>query len=210
MAKLLSALVLVVASVGCARLPYTTRVVHEDQRVRVSIQQEVEPAAYTHPVHLNPDALKRILASFSIRKKTSLPLRWFAEEKPPQPLFREEELQVLGSILSAALAQVGPTQRVAFEVLLPGFNPAAARDVTAGWIAARDPYLHLTIDYFHVQRPVRQGDQYDPNYPLVPEPPGAYLLNFEPRRFWGIDPSSGEWGLDYRGFLESPEAAPVR
>ncbi|MCE3224327.1 MAG: uncharacterized protein K0S58_2507 [Nitrospira sp.] len=40
------------AMTGCARLPYTTRMVHEDERVVVTAQQEVEPRMYTHPVQL--------------------------------------------------------------------------------------------------------------------------------------------------------------
>ncbi len=199
-----------VGLIGCARLPYTTQVVHEDPRVKVFIQQEVEPAMYTHPVRLSPQALKTILAGFSVREKTSLPLRWFAEEKPPQPLFHEDEVRVLAPHLAAALEQAGPTQRVAFQVFMPGFNPAVARATTAGWIAVRDPYWHLTIDHFHVQVPVRQADQYDPNYPLVPEPPKPYLLNFAPGRFWTTDPASGDRVLEYKQFLESPEASPSR
>ncbi|MEW6248082.1 MAG: hypothetical protein AB1555_15405 [Nitrospirota bacterium] len=198
------------AAAGCARLPYTTQVVQEDQRVLVAIQREVVPVSYTHPVKLSAQEIRSILKGFSIREKKALPLRWFAEEKPPQPLFREDELNVLVSHLSVALEKVGPSDRVAFSVFAPGFNPAVARDTTSGWIAVRDPYWHLTIDHFHVQIPTRKSDQYDPNYPLVPPVPGNYLLMFEPGRFWVTDPARGVRAVDYREFLKSAESLPAR
>ena len=41
---------------GCARLPYTKTVVHEDQRVAVRLQAEVSPAGYSHPVEIEMPA----------------------------------------------------------------------------------------------------------------------------------------------------------
>ena len=72
---------------GCARLPYTTAVLHEDQRVRVTLQKEVEPAGYTHPVQLSAAEVASLLRGFSIRERQRLPLRWFAEEVPPRPVW---------------------------------------------------------------------------------------------------------------------------
>src|SRR4029077_16286192 len=46
--------VLVLIGLGCARLPYTTTVVHEDQRVSVMLQREITPPGYTHPVQIVP------------------------------------------------------------------------------------------------------------------------------------------------------------
>ncbi len=198
------------AAAGCARLPYTTQVVQEDQRVLVAIQREVEPVSYTHPVKLSAQELRSILKGFSIRGKKTLPLRWFAEEKPPQPLFREDELNVLVPHLSVALEKVGPSDRVAFSLFAPGFNPAVARDTTSGWIAVRDPYWYLTIDHFHVQLPIQKSDWYDPNYPLVPAAPGDYLLTFEPGRFWVMDPATKARAVDYRAFLKSAESVPAQ
>lgn len=201
---------IVLAASGCARLPYTTQVVRDDQRVLVVIQREVKLVSYTHPVKLSEQEIRSILKGFSIREKKALPLRWFAEEKPPQPLFREDELNVLVPHLSVALEKAGPSDRIAFSVFAPGFNPAVARETTSGWIALRDPYWHLVIDHFHVQLSTRKSDPYDPNYPLVPAPPGDYLLMFEPGRFWVIDPATGARAVDYREFLKSAESSPSR
>jgi hypothetical protein len=190
---------------GCARLPYTTAVLHEDQRVRVTLQREVEPAGYTHPVQLSAAEVASLLRGFSIREQQRLPLRWFAEEIPPKPLFREDEVQALAPPLAEALQKVGPEERVHFELLAPGFNPRYRKDTNAGWVAVRDPYLYLTMEYFHTQIPVRKSDQYDYNYPTPPPPPKDYLLYFEPGRFW-VTNGKGKRAVDFRPFLQSAEA----
>ena len=151
----MSVAVLVLLGLGCARMPYTTTVVHEDRRVAVMLQREIRPAGYAHPVQITPQQVSAILRGFSLREQQRLPLRWFAEETPPNKIFREDELQVLAPQLADALQKVGPEERVYFELFAPGMNPQYRRDVIGGWVAVQDQLLHLTIDYFHVQQPVR-------------------------------------------------------
>ncbi|MCE9534798.1 MAG: hypothetical protein K8R65_00090, partial [Nitrospirae bacterium] len=62
------AALLVVISLGCARIPYTTTVVHEDQRVAVMLQREIVPAGYGHPVQITPEQIIAILRGFSLRE----------------------------------------------------------------------------------------------------------------------------------------------
>lgn len=123
----------------------------------------------------------------------------------PSPLFREDELQALAPHLAQGLQQVGPDERAHFEIRGPGFNPEYGRDTTAGWVTVRDPYLYLTIEYFHTQLPVRKSDNYDYNYPLPPPTPKDYILYFEPGRFWGADDKQTR-AVAYRQFLKSGEA----
>ncbi len=138
---------------GCARMPYTTKTVHDDERVVVNVQQEVEPKAYTHPIQLTSAEVTAILKGFSIREQQRLPLRWFAEELPPKPMLRHDELEALAPHLADALEQLGANDRAHFEVRGPGNNPRYGRDTVAGWMAVRDPYLYLKIEYFHNQIP---------------------------------------------------------
>src|SRR5690348_15740631 len=84
--------VMISAAAGCARMPYTTKTVHEDFRVAVDVQHETTPARYSHPVQLTAEQIAAILRNFSLREEQRLPLRWFAEEAAPKPIFREEEL----------------------------------------------------------------------------------------------------------------------
>ncbi|HPV83276.1 MAG TPA: hypothetical protein PK866_09125 [Nitrospira sp.] len=198
-------LVWALAATGCARLPYTTKTIHEDQRVVVAVQRDVQPQTYSHPAQLKSAELTSLLRGFSIREQQRLPLRWFAEEQPPKPLFREDDLHALAPYLAQGFQQVGPNDRVHFEVRNPGFNPVYGRDTIAGWVAVRDPYLYLTIEYFHTQIPVRKSDDYDSNYPLPPPTPKEYILYFEPGRFYATDEKRVP-AVEFRQFLKSGEA----
>lgn len=201
---LLAGVALISLSASCARLPYTTTTVHEDARVVVTLQREVDSPNYSHPAQLGQAELTEILQGFSFRPKQRMPLRWFAEEHPPKPVFRQDELDMLTGKLAAGLQAVGPDERVHFELRGPGFNPNVLRDVVGGWVAIRGPYLYLTLEYVHVQIPTRKSDLYDYNYPTPPPPPADYLLYFEPGRFWAPD-QRGVQALEYRAFLKAPK-----
>ncbi|MDH4186398.1 MAG: hypothetical protein OEV08_05325 [Nitrospira sp.] len=197
---------IVINTGGCARLPYTTTLVHEDLLVEVKLQQEVTSAGYTHPARLTAEEVASILKGFSLRPQKNVPVRWFGEEAPPKPVFREDEILTLSSWLAAGLLAANAEERVHFALFAPGMNPSNERDVTAGWVAIREPYFYITVEYFHAQVPLRKSDQYDYNYPTPPPLGGSYLLYFEPGRFWLSDPN-GERGLEYRKFLTT---APLR
>jgi len=196
-------LFLSIAAGGCARLPYTTQVVQEDRRVFVALQREPKPASYSHPVQLQAQELTALLAGFSFREKQRLPLRWFAEEVPPKQIFRSDELQAVVLPIMEALQKAAPDERVYFQVLAPGMNPAYERDTTAGWIAVREPYFHLTLEHFHAQFPVRKSEQWDLRYPALPPEPGNFLLYFEPGRFWETDPVTNRPSVQFREFLKA-------
>ncbi|HKT33619.1 MAG TPA: hypothetical protein VJR03_02225 [Nitrospira sp.] len=201
-------LVMISAAAGCARMPYTTKTVHEDFRVAVAVQHEVSPARYSHPVQLTADQVAAILRNFSLREEQRLPLRWFAEEEQPKPVFREEELVWVSPYLVEALAKAGPEERAHFQLFAPGMNRAQTRNVTAGWVAVREPYLYLTIEYFHTEIPTRHSDTYYPNDPLMPPKPKTYLLFFEPGRFWVTD-QTGTRALQFHDFLKVAPVNPL-
>lgn len=192
---------------GCARLPTTTRVVHEDARVAVRLQREVAPPAYGHPVRLTPAEVAAVLRGISLRREMQLPFRWFEQELPPLKAFREDELSILASPLAEALALSGPEERVYFELHAPGKNPRYAQDLTAGWIAVRGAYFHIAVEYFHSQQPVGRFSPYDYNYPTPRSTPESYVLYFEPGRFWVIDDALHRRAVDLRPFLRSVSGA---
>ena len=199
---LLALLVAYIALGGCARLPYTTKVLHQDQRVVVSAQEELDRPGYTHPMQLTAAEVASILRGLSAREQQRLPLRWFAEEVPPKAVFRADEVEALAPYVADALTKIGPDERVHFELIGPGFNPSVRKDVLSGWVAVRDPYLYFTLEYFHTQIPTRKSDLYDYNYPTPPPLPKDYLLYFEPGRFWVTD-QNGRRAVEYRSFLKS-------
>ncbi len=191
------------AEAGCARLPYVTTTVHEDARVAVTLQREMATVQYSHPATLEVSQVAGVLRGLSLREQPRLPLRWFAEETPPNTVFRDDELQVLAPWVARALSRAKDDERVAFQVFAPGFNPRYARDVTAGWVALRGQYLHVTIEQFHTQQPIRSSDAYDYNYPTPPSPPKSYLLYFEPGRVYVTDPATGTRAVDLHEFLKA-------
>ena len=195
------------ASAACARLPYTTTVVHEDRRAVVILQRDPDAKAYTHPVRLQPEELTAVLNGFSFREKQRLPLRWFAEEVPPKKIFRSDEMQTIVPFLVEGLEKAKPDERVYFQVLAPGMNPASERDTTAGWIAVREPFLHLELEHYHAQFPIRKSEQWDLRYPATPPEPKTFLLYFEPGRFWETDPVTNRQAVQLREFLKT--AIPV-
>jgi hypothetical protein len=187
---------------GCARLPYTTKTLHQDRRVVINAQEELDRPGYTHPATLSPSEVAAILAGLSAREQQRLPLRWFAEEVPPKAIFRADEIEVLAPYVAEALTKVGPDERVRFEVIAPGLNPSMSKDSLGGWVAVRDPYFYFTLEYFHTQVPIRTTDLYDYNYPTPPPLAKDYLVYFEPGRFWVAD-QKGQRGVNYRAFLQS-------
>ncbi len=196
-------LVSVVLASGCARLPVTTKVVREDARVVVKLQQEVDRTTYSHPVQLSTQAVTTILKGFSLREGKSLPLRWFQEDAPPIPVFRDDELEALVPSLVEALQGAKTNERIAFELIAPGNDPREEHDVTAGWLAIRDPYFHLTIEFHHAQLPAHKSMTYERYYPTPPPAPKSFVMYFEPGRYWVLDKTSGDRAVDFRGFLQS-------
>jgi hypothetical protein len=157
-------------------------------------------------MELRSDELASVLAGFSFREKQRLPLRWFAEEVPPKPMLRSDELQALVPFLVEAFKKAAPDERVYFQVLAPGMNPAYDLDTTGGWLFFREPYLHLGLEHYHAQFPVRKEEQWDLRYPSLPPEAGKYLLYFEPGRFWVTDPVTDEQAVQLRDFLKSAVA----
>ncbi len=194
---------LVVASTACARLPYTTRVIADDPRVAVMLQRDIDATGYSHPAQIGAAGLSAVLRGVSLREQVRLPLRWYAEELPPKAVFREDEIAILAPRLADGLAVAAGGERVYFELRAPGMNPRYDRDVTAGWMAVREPYLHIVIEYFHAQQPLTRSSPYDYNYPTPRSAPGSYVLYFEPGHFWVRDPKTDRRAVEFRAFLQS-------
>lgn len=187
---------------SCARLPETTRVLHEDDRVVVKLETDLDvpPGTRNEQSTLSREQLTDLLRGFSVRAESQVPIRLLAED-PPRKLFRETELDALVAVLREALQEVGLRERVHFEVLSPGRNPRYWRDVTGGWIKVRDQYFHLHVDYFHVEQPVRKADAYYVTYPTPWTPDQPYSISFEPERAYVIDPFLDEYAVDLNLFV---------
>ncbi|MGE3152204.1 MAG: hypothetical protein AB7G48_16880 [Nitrospiraceae bacterium] len=201
----MAAAMIAVAAAGCARVPYTTQTIYEGPRVVVTAQRTIDEPSFTHPVTLTSDEVAALLKGFSLRVQQRLPLRWFTEEAPPIPVFREDEIELVAPYLVEAFQRIGPDERAHFALLGPGNNPEYGRDLLSGWVAVREPYLYLTVEQYHTQVPVRKADLYYRNYPTPPPPAKDYILYFDPGRFWVTDPKEIR-AVELRKFLQSGEA----
>lgn len=188
---------------GCAELPETTTVLQEDDRIMVSLETDPDAPSRTHTsqTDLSTEQLTALLRGYSVRPLSRVPIQALTDNKPPRKLFRETELDALVPPLRDALLKVGFRERVRFEVLSPGRNPRYWRDVTGGRLKVRDHYLHLSVDYFHVEQPVRKTDAYDRNHPTPWTPEQPYSVYFEPERFYVIDPALDESAVDLDMFI---------
>jgi hypothetical protein len=191
---------------GCARLPETTRVLYDSDRVVVKLETDLNAPsrAQTSPTEISNEQLTSLLRGFSVlHAESRVPIRLLGDDAPPRKLFRETELDALVPALREALLKVGVHERVRFEVLSPGRNPRYWRDVTGGWVKVHDHYFHLRVDYFHVEQPVRKADAYYRNYPTPWTPDQAYLISFEPGRAYVTDPLFDEYAVDLDLFARS-------
>lgn len=196
-----STILLVVAEIvglSCARLPETTRVLYDDDRVVVRFETDFDAPerTYSRKTELSAEELNKLLRGYAVGPRSRVPLQAFGDTAPPRKLFRESELNALVPPLRDALQQVGYHERVRFELFSPGRNPRYWRDVTGGWIKVRDHYFHLVVDYFHVEQPVRKTDAYDHYYPSPWTPERRYTVYFDPERLYVIDPRLDEYAVD--------------
>lgn len=191
------------AGSGCARLPETTRVLHDDDRVVIKLETNFDTPAgtYTSPTDISNEQLTALLRGYIVHDESRMPIPTLTGDAPPRKLFREMDLTALAPALREALQKVGFRERVRFELLTPGRNPRYWREVTGGWIRVRDHYLHLHVNYFQVEQPIRKMDAYDRNYPTPWTPDKAYSVDFEPARAYVTDPILNEYAVDLNLFI---------
>lgn len=159
------------------------------------------PYAQSTQADIPAEQLGKLLRGFSVRHKSSIPVRFVGDERPPRKFLREREIEALVPILQEALQKVNPEERIRFEVLSPGRNPRYWVEVTGGWIKVRNRYFHLEVNYFHVEQPIRRSDAYDPKYPTPWTPERNYVVYFEPQNLFIVDPQLNESAVDLHQFL---------
>jgi hypothetical protein len=197
-------LVLCLLVVGCARSPVPVQVVHEDDRLLVRIERVAQDGTYSHPLALKADEVAMVLKGLSVREQPGAwPLRLFGKASGPERLFREDDVQVVAASLAEGLRAAKPGERVAFALYSPGKNPQYERVVTSGWIAVRDPYLHVGVEYVRSLQPRSTSRSYYPFYQELPPAPPPYDVLFEPQQFWVTDQADGQSAVQFRDLLRA-------
>ena len=191
-------------AVGCARLPVPMQVIHEDQRLLVSVERVGKAEGYTHPITLSAQDVAAVLTGFSSRERPATGLlRWFGKPAAPEPVFLKGDIQALAPYLAEGLRAALPDERVTFALYGEGKNPNVERVVTSGWIAVRDPFLHLAVDSLRSLQPRTEARGYYPFYPDLPPASPAYDVYFQPTTFWQQDPADGTSAVHVRDYLRS-------
>jgi hypothetical protein len=191
-------------AIGCARLPVPVQVIHEDQSLVIRTERVAKDESYTHPISLKAADVAKLLKGMSWRERPSTwPLRLFGKTAAPERLLSDEELQALAPYLVEGLQAAKPNERVAFALYEPGLNPTYERIVTSGWIAVRDPFFHLALDYVRSLQPQSPTHSYYPFYPEMPPAPPPYEVFFEPQQFWMKDPADGTRAVQLRDYLRT-------
>lgn len=191
-------------AIGCARLPVPVQVIHEDRRLVIRTERVAKDEGYTHPISLKAVDVARVLKGMSSRERPSTwPLRLFGKTATPERLLRDEELQALAPYLVEGLQAAKPNERVAFALYEPGLNPIYERIVTSGWIAVRDPFFHVALDYVGSLQPQSPTRSYYPFYPEIPPAPPSYEVFFEPQQYWMKDPIDGTPAVQFRDYLRT-------
>lgn len=190
--------------VACARLPAPVQVIREDDRLLVRTERVGQERNYTHPIALKPDDIAAVLKGLSARERPGAwPLRLFGKPAGVERVFREDDVQAIASSLADALRAAKSNERVAFALYLPGMNPQYERVVTSGWIAVRDPYLHVGVAYVRSLQPRSMSRSYYPFYQELPPAPPPYDLFFEPQQFWVTDPADDQPAVQFRDLLRA-------
>ncbi len=188
----------------CARFPVPVESIHEDDQLVVTIEQLVKGERYTHPIVLNADDVAAVLEGVSVLEQpASWPLRLFNTTTGPERLFRRDDLRALASSLAEGLRRANPNERISFAIYEQGNNPAAERVVTSGWVAIRDPFFHVGIEYFRDLQPQRSTRSYYPFYQDLPSAPISYRLFLEPKQFLVADPADGIPAIHFRDYLRA-------
>jgi hypothetical protein len=191
-------------AIGCARLPVPIQVIHEDQGLAIRIEQVAKDEGYTHPISFQAADIAKVLKGLSAREQPSAwPLRLFGKTATSERLFRDEEFQALAPYIVEGLRMANPNERIAFALYEPGLNPTYERIVTSGWIAVRDPFFHISLDYVRNLQPQSLTHGYLPFYPEVPPAPPKYDVFFEPQQFWVKDPADGAAAVQFREYLHA-------
>jgi hypothetical protein len=171
-------------AVGCAipQVPYRT--VYEDPvnfvrlELDTAVLPEWPPSAHSHPATISEQDMARILKSLLVQENRIKLQKWIQGEAPRVPAFKEEEIALLASKLSEALAQAQPNERVTYYLSRP--QTSIKRVITTGGLYVRGTELHFLLGNWQIVYGIpAYGMIYDRRYPMSPTAPKGFNLFYE-------------------------------
>ncbi len=163
---------------GCASPPFYSYLVYENPtsfvRLEVSSWADTDlPQTWNaHPVTLSRRQMREALRGLRVREHRAAPIIWVSGMAEMEPLFREEEIELLLPSLLEGLELAVPQELVTFYVSHP-IN-ATKREVTSGGLYVTEGQLHIILSNYRVVYEVPPaGLIYDRRYPLFSLSPSA-------------------------------------
>jgi hypothetical protein len=170
---------------GCAIPQVPSRIVYEDpvNYVRLETDKNVLPewpqSHFSHPASVGKGELRAILSGLKVQEHRIPLQRWLQGEAPLEPVFTDEEVALLSSEMSDALAQAQYNERVTFYLSEP--LTFARRMITSGGLYLKGTDLHLLLGNWRIIYGIpTYGMIYDRRYPMRPTAAKGFDLFFEP------------------------------
>lgn len=178
---------------GCATAPPAPqKVIYESGLNQVRLEKDPDSTSNTHPNTLTPTEVGTLLRNIRAWEKRNVIHRLFSGEADRTRAFRNEEIALLAPILSKALAQAAPDQRVYFHI--SHATEQGDEETTTGWLVVRDPILILSLSEVHDRHsPGPDISKYDRQMPNVPQASAAFDVTFEPEDYLVKVRSGGRW-----------------
>lgn len=194
------------------------KVVYESGLKVVHLEQDPDSTSNSHPVTLTPSEIGTLLRGVRTWERRNVIHRLFAGKADKTRAFRDDEIAVLASALSKALAEASPSERVYFHLSSPtedGFE-----ETTTGWLSVRDQLLYLSLSEVHDKHgPGPDISKYDRQMPNVPQVSPEFDVIFEPEEYLAKVKSVGrfyapdqreELQIRYREALSAMPVYPVK
>ena len=163
---------------GCASPPFYSYLVYENPTsfVRLEIapwaDNDLPQTWNAHPATLSRRQMLEALRGLRVREHRAAPIIWVSGMAEMEPLFREEEIDLLLPSLLEGLELAVPQELVTFYVSHP-IN-ATKREVTSGGLYVTEGQLHIILSNYRVVYEVPPaGLIYDRRYPLFSLSPSA-------------------------------------
>ncbi len=179
-------LLLVLAGIfpGCASPPFYSYLVYENPTsfVRLEVSSWADTALpqtwNSHPVTLSRRQMHEALRGLRVREHRPAPIIWVSGMAEMEPLFREEEIELLLPSLLEGLELAVPQELVTFYVSHP--VNATTREVTSGGLYVTEGQLHIILSNYRVLYTVPSaGLIYDRRYPLFSLSPSAVDILYQ-------------------------------
>ncbi len=168
---------------GCAVPSIPARVVYEDPTNFVRLEPdpyvlpEFPQSQHSHPVVLQSGNVAALLRGIQVREFRTSIQTWVVGEAPWEPVFREEEIQVLAPRIAEALSRVRPDERVTFYLSLP--QTSIKREITTGGLYVHENQLHFILGNHRILYGIpAYGMVYDRRYPMRPTAPKGFETTF--------------------------------